>query len=429
MTNNEMEEKELCPQCGSTMPVNTGFVTWCEECDWNVQPLEDQTSDSLIASIYLRLNRRMSESLFTQMAKTPRSSPRVSLSTVLAFGIAGVVHLVSVTFLLVGVYLLLAGWPSIISIIISVFLMLLAWGARPRFPKEPKNLVPRGQCPRLYELLDQITDELGGKQIHGLVVEPQFNATFFNAGWRRKPIISLGLPLLSILGHQEKVALLAHELAHEVNGDPLRRWLIGSAVNTIAFWSTVILPNEIWRSQVGSLLDLLVSVLMIPANIALLGLSKLLELLAYGLLFLVFRESQRAEYTADYLASTISGTKAAVNALSKLLLSQCITVPIQRHALTGSKESIFEKINEYLATVPERELERIKRVNTLEGARIDVTHPPTVHRIEYLSKHEIRDPKIVLSESNAENIQLELQYFEAQVQKKLTDAYVSGLYS
>ena len=121
MTNNEMEEKELCPQCGSTMPVNTGFVTWCEECDWNVQPLEDQTSDSLIASIYLRLNRRMSESLFTQMAKTPRSSPRVSLSTVLAFGIAGVVHLVSVTFLLVGVYLLLAGWPSIISIIISGF--------------------------------------------------------------------------------------------------------------------------------------------------------------------------------------------------------------------------------------------------------------------------------------------------------------------
>ena len=32
----------------------------------------------------------------------------------------------------------------------------------------------------------------------------------------------LGLPLVSVLEPQERVALIAHEIAHDVNGDPAR---------------------------------------------------------------------------------------------------------------------------------------------------------------------------------------------------------------
>ena len=47
----------------------------------------------------------------------------------------------------------------------------------------------------------------------------EFNASFTTVGWRGTPVFRLGVPLLTILDDQEIVALLAHEMAHEVNGD------------------------------------------------------------------------------------------------------------------------------------------------------------------------------------------------------------------
>ncbi len=55
----------------------------------------------------------------------------------------------------------------------------------------------------------------------------------------------LGLPLLAILDNQEKIALIAHELAHDVNGDPARTFFIGAAVGALIEWHQLLLPESI----------------------------------------------------------------------------------------------------------------------------------------------------------------------------------------
>jgi ribosomal protein L37AE/L43A len=29
---------QRCPECGKTVPVDRRFVTWCEHCEWDVDP-------------------------------------------------------------------------------------------------------------------------------------------------------------------------------------------------------------------------------------------------------------------------------------------------------------------------------------------------------------------------------------------------------
>ena len=33
----EVKEQE-CPECSAKLPVYKGFVTWCDNCNWNVKP-------------------------------------------------------------------------------------------------------------------------------------------------------------------------------------------------------------------------------------------------------------------------------------------------------------------------------------------------------------------------------------------------------
>jgi len=50
---------------------------------------------------------------------------------------------------------------------------------------------------------------------------------------------------------------------------------------------------------------------LIPWNLLQLGIAQLIWLSILALSHLLYRDSQRAEYLADYLAATVSGTEAA----------------------------------------------------------------------------------------------------------------------
>src|SRR5205814_10012705 len=101
---------------------------------------------------------------------------------------------------------------------------------------------------------------------------------------------------------------------------------------------------------------------------------------------LLLRDSQRAEFLADALAARTAGTNPVISLQEKLLLNPSFRYAMQRAAQDRSGAAdvltIFEST---VATAPERERERRRRVARLEVTRLSSTHPPTSRRIELLA--------------------------------------------
>src|SRR5207247_2018650 len=107
----------------------------------------------------------------------------------------------------------------------------------------PKGGLARAEAPRLYALVDRIAEALETKRVDAIFINRQFNASWSVVGIRRRSVLRLGLPLLSALTPQERVALIAHELGHGRNGDARRGFVVGSAVNGLEQLYVVLAPG------------------------------------------------------------------------------------------------------------------------------------------------------------------------------------------
>jgi Zn-dependent protease with chaperone function len=166
-----------------------------------------------------------------------------------------------------------------------------------------------------------------------------------------------------------------------------------------------------------------------PVRIIMHGLAFLAWLGAYLLSLLLWRESQRAEYLADNLAASVSGTEAMLSMLEKLHFRRTFLVVLRRVTLRKDEGcEFFEELRQSVAGVPERELERIRRVEKLDNSRLDLTHPPTVNRIELLRSHYVAAPKVRFSSSDCERLDSELLSLKGDLQNKLFDMYRASLY-
>jgi heat shock protein HtpX len=120
---------------------------------------------------------------------------------------------------------------------------------RPRVPKVHEAIMAREKALALHKLADEVARALDTSPVDGIVISSDFNAGLGQGGRRRRRILHLGLPLVSILNGEERVALLAHELAHSVNGDPNRGFFVGTAISSLAQWHYLLRPNRIWQRQ------------------------------------------------------------------------------------------------------------------------------------------------------------------------------------
>jgi heat shock protein HtpX len=278
----------------------------------------------------------------------------------------------------------------------------------------------------LYQLVSSISDAYGGGSVPSIIVTGDFNASLSRVGWRNAKVLCFGLPLWTTLQPQEKVALLAHELAHSVNGDLTRTFLVGSAIDSLNGWYQVIRPDHIWLP--GDVWG--IGLATVPINLIRGGVSNLVELLALGMAHLFWSDSQRAEYLADYLASTISGTDAMVSVLGKLhlgvIFQTTVDQTVRRRGIEG--ESLLERFKCDLEAVPGREIQRIKRRQNLETSRLDSTHPPTRYRTEFLKAHTVTEAKITLSTSEMDQVDGELSAIQEEIERKVLDAHRARLH-
>jgi hypothetical protein len=408
----KVTSQTTCPNCGTEIPVFAGARAWCERCDWNVGGETPDQDESFFERQYALISRRYAKATLETLKAAPivNLRPRWTIHKAIAFGPAASVHLLTLTLLVTGIVIIAIGFPAFASIFWGAVLCALVWLMRPKPGKVPsRDLADQMDFPALYVFVNQIAKDLGGRPVSKIVVDERFNAAYGVLGWRRVPVLWIGLPLWMALRPQERVALLGHEIAHGVNRDGTRGFIVGSAVNALDEWIALLRDP----SHIGGYV---VWILSIPFAAVQSLLAQLLCL-----------DKQQAEYFADYLASTISGTEAIVGFLRRTGCHEHLHEVLLRSAYGTSQSGahILGVFRERIASLPDREWQRLARASQREGARLDASHPPTAYRIEFLNAHMVAKPKIVATEDTMRTIDAELKAVQEILGQRLIAQYVS----
>ena len=233
---------------------------------------------------------------------------------------------------------------------------------------------------------------------------------------------------MAILSADERVALIAHEQSHGANGDPLRGEFLNGAVNTLAAWTVAIRPDSIGKLGDGLPFGPFVSLLAIPFELLMLATSELVFSIVKGFLLLVLRESQRAEYLADLLASTVAGTEQMQRALEKTYLGDVVDAALRTHALTVPTEPLGDKLVDAVRALSAVDLDRYRAQSKQLNWRVDSTHPPTAMRIDMLALQAQRAPTHPLSPAEVSELDSEIARLVAANQRELVNRKIAAIY-
>lgn len=262
---------------------------------------------------------------------------------------------------------------------------------RPRLPRLHVPALTRVELPALFRVLDRIAEALRSPKIDGVVVTGDVNAGYGRYGWRQRRILFLGLPLLAASSPAERLALLGHELGHGINGDPSRGLFLRGAITSLLEGHAVLEPESILPGPE----DGLGSYISIPFRLVQLLLSRGLLGLAFLQLTLCYRDGQRAEYYADGVAANLAGSAAVLSGFRLDFAAN------GAGSMTWLGNDPVGTIATKLQSTPPREIERLRRVEQLEGSRLDATHPPTFAREEVRRSETARRQSLVLPSPRA----------------------------
>jgi Zn-dependent protease with chaperone function len=351
------DEVTNCPDCGHQIRVDRRYVTWCDKCDWNLDPtpLNDPTP-----AWRLKLEHRLAESLYRELESGAVHRPGWDAARVAAHLLSALILLIPLLGFLTGTALLIFYRPLWFSALLALLAFAMAFAFRPRAADLPEDvhLVHRDQAPTLYAVLDELATAIGTRKVAAVAVSAEANLWYQQIGWRFRPVIGIGLPLWAGLRPQERIAILAHELGHGRHGDARSGWLVSSA----------------WSVLEG----------------------------------LRLRSGQRAEYLADRKAGEIAGSEAAVHALERLLLADASSRAMERALRFPTEIEPLEAVRRAVTEVPAREIERHVRASRTRETRTDSTHPPTYLRTRLLRTRPATSAQVVLGTDKSRAIDQEL---------------------
>lgn len=417
---------KLCPVCHGELSEIEDLTLWCKACERNIVHTESVKTENVFQDIYLSLSRKHGESLFNSLvnASSEKLKPTMTLAKVCAFAVAAFIYLITLSLPIFGIWVFVIGWGNIFTLIIGIVCLLMAWFIRPRIPKVPKGVILREDFPILYKFIDSIAASLNSKTTDGVIIHGDLNAGIGQFGLANKKIIHIGLSLWEILSIEEKTALIAHELSHGINGDPMRGLFIGNALESSINWYLILRPVSLWEPENG-----LLGILMFPLNVFLLILSGCVWLIANLLAYLIYTDSQKSEYFADYLATKVCGTDAMVSLLEKGLIgSKRFEMILHRVSLKKEESDLFEDFKRDILSLLPEEKEKLKKIGELESSRLDSTHPPTHLRIKFLRHHFEAGTQILPSADKIELLEKEMSKLKSKAQTEIIDVYKSFLY-
>lgn len=234
-----------CPECGAEIRTDTRFTAWCAACEWNVDPVQAaEEPPGRLERRRRELARRFGERLLREVADGAPLKARRDVSSVLAKVLAVLVHGVTVVLVGLGVWCLVAGLGAPL-IVLGLVLLGIAVVLRPRFMRLPDDvpLLKRADAPELFAMVDEVAEVVGTRGVDRIAVDWDFNASVCAYGLFGRRLLTLGVPLWEILGPQERIALLGHELGHLANGDTRQAVLVGTAGRSLSAWSYLLAPT------------------------------------------------------------------------------------------------------------------------------------------------------------------------------------------
>lgn len=393
-----------CPGCGASLPILPAWVTWCQGCDWNVDP-SPPPKQSWWDRQFSQASARTSQSLFVKLSEAGADKPPRNSIALNAVAVA--VHLLTVVTFAAGVLILAgaSGFVLPIRIILGFLAVMAAFLVQPfwhRRKKPTSKLLERDQTPALYGLVDQVATALGCRGLDGIRLDLRFNASIGRTrseGW----VMTIGLPLWTTLSAQQRVALIGHELGHQVNRDQRRKLLVWGAAVSMAQWSYLLNPRggNVRYRGLAALGELLAIALMLPLSASAAGLAWLLNVLGS-------RQGLAAEYYADALAATVAGTDAAASGLERLLLAESCFRRLEHTAKFDKEADPWAELAGYAAAIPAQEIERQRRLGRLRLPAVDSTHPPTQLRADLVRKLPYRTAAVVMDAGQRAAIDAEL---------------------
>ncbi|MFO0993444.1 MAG: M48 family metallopeptidase [Hyphomicrobiales bacterium] len=302
------------------------------------------------------------------------------------------------------------------AIIVGLILLGVAWLQWPSFERRPGDCLRREEYPNLFALVDEVAAVLAIRAEILLRANYDYNARLSEVTWRRTPVVTLGMGLWKVAGPQERIALIAHELAHRANGDPVRRQVVWIALNVLDEWEKLLGqdPDSIGGEHYGGIVKMVMALLA--------GIVRLVRRTIVQFLYL---DSQRAEYFADFLAARVAGTDATLALLRKNRFSESLkSFLFERVSLSdATRTGVYTLFRSFVETMPRNEDERLVRCQMSETSQIDSTHPPTLFRIRFLMAHPLEPGIVFRSPAEWEEIDQEIVPLELALSDSLMAHY------
>jgi Zn-dependent protease with chaperone function len=404
---NAVAASTVCPQCGEAIAADLKPL-WCDACNWNVVPVAPIARSRRQERAQRRADRR-GERLYQEMAKeATEGTRRHNLARLASDGLAVAVHLPLLILIAFGAWLWVA-YDHPLAIIPTVIILLLAYTFRPRFPRVPKGVlvIPRADAPTLYSVVDDLSRLLGTRPVAWFAIDACFTAAITSVGIRRHRLIVFGLPLWDVLTPQERIAVISHEIGHDLGGDLVHSAVVSSSLRTLAAWHEILRPVPRARQKYAYEMPALFQYLV----------GRLFRLQVA----LHRRANPRAEYRADEAAASVASTAAITAFLDKHFLvdKACAFISV---GVASRDLDIWSSLQSKLAVVPTSEHERLRRAARLKHHAVDARHPPTALRIDLLRARPDVAAMFQMSDAIASATEEEL----AVPRKRLAQMLASG---
>ena len=395
-----------CPQCGHRLTRAEQGPAWCPECEWNLGELGDDLGVGRGWRWLLRRCHRAAFRLDGELFQEYSQRRPEKMGTTVAGGILLLVSLV-----LMVLVLGLAIWGAILishgglAMFGGIGLILVAILLRPRFGRLPKRRgrLRREQYPALFALVDEVAAAAGTRSPDVISTDSHFNASSGRLGMRQRRVLNLGLPLWLVLSPQERVALLAHEMGHQVNGDPARSLLVRPALQTfivLARYTNVSVSEMLYSvRRTPNFMELVV-------KFALKIFSTVCLVIHIGMSALRFRDTRRAEYLADGIAADVAGTEALLGLFGRMVLLGQIANIIAYNAETKTV-SQWRGLADSLLTHRAADLPELGQL-TLRQTSLWASHPPTGRRRRMAQAWTASDARVAVAAERMSIIDREL---------------------
>ncbi|NUR64015.1 MAG: M48 family metalloprotease [Catenulispora sp.] len=404
-----------CPQCGWSGEFDARFAPWCVPNDHGLigtEELRKLDGEKRRDRRRRETGRRRAEALEKRLAQAESLKPG-GLARLCALLFALVVHAVTLGVLVGSVLLLINGvW---LLWIVALLGLGVVWQMRPRVGRRPKEgWYRRGDLPNLFALLDRVGAAIGAPTPKAVRVDTAFNAGTQRLGLRHEPVLTLGVPLWQVLDGGERLALLGHELGHQVNGDAARGLLVATARQSLWEWRVLFYPSSRGIGPVrgtAGLAQLIVPVVLFPIYLFVTGLERFYA-------WIQVHVSLRAEFLADEMAARTASTDAAVRLIRKLGAFSAVASYIGRvkAVRAGSREpvtdeegvALWQGLREHVAAIPEMEFVRQERVSAFRGTSVDASHPANHLRSALLKERPRHEAAVTVSDEEWKAVNREM---------------------